>query len=252
MKDPVNRLFGRATGWVKQSLGARIVVVFLGLLLVVQIASFWAIRASLWNQAHRELPEQLELADSILQSVVERRAQRLIDGAEVAAADYAFREAVASNDAETIASALANHSRRVKATEAALYGTDFSLRAATGNLQTNMGPLVARLGARAMAEGRGGSRASEIALIGGKPYQMVMVPMKAPIVVGWVMMGFPLDDQLVTTMQAMSAQSLKLTLLTRNEAGAPWHVEVSRLPAEQAEQLARQAWLTIPAEGSMN
>ena len=147
----------RTTGWVKKSLGARIVVVFLGLLLVVQIASFWAIRASLWNQAHRELPQQLELADSILQSVVERRAQRLIDGAEVAAADYAFREAVASNDAETIASALANHSRRVKATEAALYGTDFSLRAATGQLQTNLGPLVARLGARAMAEGRGGS-----------------------------------------------------------------------------------------------
>ena len=252
MKDPVNHIFGRATGWVKQSLGARIVVVFLGLLLVVQITSFWAIRASLWNQAHRELPEQLELADSILQSVIERRAQRLIDGAEVAAADYAFREAVASNDAETIASALANHSRRVKATEAALYGTDFSLRAATGKLQTNMGPLVARLGARAMTDGRGGSRASEIALIGGKPYQMVMVPMKAPIVVGWVMMGFPLDDQLVTTMQGMSARSLKLTLLTRNEAGAPWSVEVTRLPADQAAQLARQPWLKVPAPGEMN
>ena len=252
MNDPLSLAVRRSKSWVKKSLGARIVVVFLGLLLVVQIASFWAIRASLWNQAHRELPEQLALADSILQSVIERRAQRLIDGAEVAAADYAFREAVASNDAETITSALANHSRRVKATEAALYGTDFSLRAATGKLQTNMGALVARLRARALTDGRDGSRASEIALIGGKPYQMVMVPMKAPLVVGWVMMGFPLDDQLVTTMQGMTAQSLKLTLLTRVEAGAPWNVEVTRLPAEQAAQLARQPWRNVPVQGEMS
>ncbi len=149
--DPVHMSGAGLKGWVKMSLGTRIVLVFLGMLLVVQIASFWAIRASLWKQAQGELPEQLALADSILQSVIERRAQLLIDGAEVAAADYAFREAVASNDTETITSALANHSRRVKATEAALYGTDFSLRAATGKLQANTGPLVARLGARAWA-----------------------------------------------------------------------------------------------------
>ena len=251
MKHPASRVFDLATGWVRQSLGTRIVVLFLGLLLVVQIASFAAIRASLWNQAHRELPEQLELADSVLKNLIERRAQRLIDGAEVAAADYAFREAVATNDTETIASALANHSRRVKATEAALFNTDFSLRAASGKLQTNLGPLVARLGAHAVAEGRGGSQASEIALLGGKPYQVVMVPMKAPVVVGWVLMGFPLDDELVTAMQSMSAKQLKLTLLTRNEPGAAWGVEVTRLPATQAAQLARQAWLTIPEQGAM-
>ena len=251
MNRAMSRVFDRATGRVQQSLGARIVALFLGLLLVVQVASFAAIRASLWNQAHRELPEQLELGDRLLQTLIERRAQRLIDGAEVAAADYAFREAVATDDAETIASALANHSRRVKATDAALFGTDFSLRAATGKLQTDVGPLVARLGVRAMAEGRGGNMASEIVLLGGKPYQVVMVPMKAPVVVGWVLMGFPIDDQLVTGMQGMSAKALKLTLLTRTEPDAPWSVEVSRLPAAQAAQLARQPWLTLPALGEM-
>ena len=251
MNRAMSRVFDRATGRVQQSLGARIVALFLGLLLVVQVASFAAIRASLWNQAHRELPEQLELGDRLLQTLIERRAQRLIDGAEVAAADYAFREAVATDDAETIASALANHSRRVKATEAALFGTDFRLRAATGKLQTDVGPLVARLGVRAMAEGRGGNMASEIVLLGGKPYQVVMVPMKAPVVVGWVLMGFPIDDQLVTGMQGMSAKALKLTLLTRTEPDAPWSVEVSRLPAAQAAQLARQPWLTLPALGEM-
>ena len=251
MNRAMSRVFDRATGWVQQSLGARIVALFLGLLLVVQVASFAAIRASLWNQAHRELPEQLELGDRLLQTLIERRAQRLIDGAEVAAADYAFREAVATDDAETIASALANHSRRVKATEAALFGTDFRLRAATGKLQTDVGPLVARLGVRAMAEGRGGNMASEIVLLGDKPYQVVMVPMKAPVVVGWVLMGFPIDDQLVTGMQGMSAKALKLTLLTRTEPDAPWSVEVSRLPAAQAAQLARQPWLTLPALGEM-
>ena len=249
----MSRLFARLSSWTQRSLGARIVVLFLGLLLVIQVASFSAIRASLWNQAHRELPEQLDLGDRVLETLIERRAQRLIDGAEVAAADYAFREAVASNDAETIASALANHSRRVKATEAALFGTDFSLRAATGKLQTGMGPLVVRLGARAMAEGRGGSnKASEIVLLGGKPYQVVMVPMKAPVVVGWVMMGFPIGADLIDSVQGMLASNLKLTLLTRAEPGAAWHPEASRLPAAQAARLAQDAWLAPARPGDMS
>jgi len=242
----VHRALPRLKDWMQRSLGARIVVMFLGLLLVVQVASFTAIRASLWNQAHRELPEHLKLADAVLQNLVQRRAQRLADGAEVAAADYAFREAVASNDPETIGSALVNHSRRVKATEAAYFTPDFTLRAATGHLQKDMGPLVARLGQRAMADGKGNgqaaTKASEIVLLGGVPYQLVMVPMKAPVLVGWVLMGFRIDDQLVADLRDMLSPDLTLTLLVREDANQPWRVSTTRLGGAQAADLARQPW----------
>ena len=56
MNDPLSLAVRRSKSWVKKSLGARIVVVFLGLLLVVQIASFWAIRASLWTRRTANCP----------------------------------------------------------------------------------------------------------------------------------------------------------------------------------------------------
>ena len=33
-------------------------------------------------------------------------------------------------------------------------------------------------------------------MVDGVPYQFVMVPMRAPVLMGWVLMGFPLDQAL--------------------------------------------------------
>ena len=51
---------------INGSLRARIVAVFLGLLLVVQLAGFGAIRASLSNHALNELPQRLSEGDRVL------------------------------------------------------------------------------------------------------------------------------------------------------------------------------------------
>ena len=231
----------RTQAWFARSIGARIVTLSLGLLFAIQIASFSAISASLGEHARSVLPDQLNVGERVLKSLLDQNAQQLIDGARLLAADYGFRSAVQSNDADTIASVLENHGARIGATETALLGTDFALRASSGNDTHELIPLVSRLSAQAAS----GRNASEIALLGGRPHQVVLVPMKAPVVVGWVLMGFPLGPALVAEMKSLSA--LNMTLLTRPSDDAPWTVALTSVPAERAKAYTRQPWATMPA-----
>ena len=226
-------VFGR---WFGRSIGARIVTLSLGLLFAIQIASFGAISASLGQHARSVLPEQLLVGERVLQSLLARNAETLKQGASVLAGDYGFKSAVLSNDADTIGSVLANHGARIGATESALLGTDFSLRAASGHDRRELAPVVAQLAAHAAA----GRAAIEIAILGGKPHQIVLVPMKAPVLVGWVLMGIPLDATLINDMKSLSA--VNMTLLTRGGGTAPWRVSLTSMPADRANGFATQAW----------
>jgi hypothetical protein len=106
----------RAPHWFQRSIGARIVAFGLGLLFVIQIGTFSAIRASLGQHARNVLPEQLMVGERVLVSLLDQNAQKLTEGAKLLAADYGFRDAVQSRDVETIASALGNHGARIGAT----------------------------------------------------------------------------------------------------------------------------------------
>jgi diguanylate cyclase (GGDEF)-like protein len=224
--------------WFAGSLRTRVVALFLGLLALVQIASFGAISAGLSRHARSTLPEQLQVGQRVLQTLLDQRAQTLIEGARLLAADYGFREAVLSEDIETIASALENHGARIGATEVAWLGTDFRLRATAGSdgQRRELAAAATELGVRAAA----GGQASGIALVDGRPHQMVLVPMKAPVLAGWVLMGFAVDERLGRDMQQLSA--LNLTLLTREAQGGAWHAALSTLPAALAAPLAAQDW----------
>ncbi len=232
--------------WWRRSIGGRIIILFLGLLLAVQVASFMALRASLADHAHRVLPEKLRAGERLLQNLLDRRAQTLINGARLLAADYGFREAVSSNDAETIVSVLANHGARIGATEVALLATDFSLRATTTSEARHLLPLAERLATQSAASGQ----ASVITLRAGRPYQAVLVPVRAPLVVGWVLMDFPLDGQLIADMQRLAA--LDLTLLSRASADEPWAVSLTSLDAVRAASLTSRPWLDDTGDTGMS
>ena len=227
----------------RRSIGARIIVLFLALLLAVQVASFVSLRASLSSHAHRTLSTRLVEGEQVLQTLLDRKAQTVTDGAQLLATDYGFREALNSRDADTIVSVLANHGARIGATEAAFLSTDFQLRATTATHARELAPLAAHLGTQAMASGH----ANAIALLGGRPYQAVLVPVKAPLLVGWVLMAFPLDGQLLGDMRKLSG--LDLTLLSRASAHEPWSVAFTSLGLARATDLADHGWAAaIPAD----
>ena len=235
---------------MRRSLRARLIAVFLGLLLVVQLALFLALRASLSRHAHQELPGRLDVGDRVLHSLLIQRAEKLTDGARLLAADYGFREALQSNDTDTIVSALENHGWRIGAKQVALYDSALHLKASTGDRLDTLSPVAQRLADRATRLGKAlDSTSSEIHLLLGQPYQFVMVPIKAPVVIGWVLMGFPINERLVSDMQALAA--VQVTLMVRSQPSDPWQVKLSSMSSDNVAGLSRHDWDQAPGDAGM-
>ena len=227
-------------------LRARIAAVFLALMLAVQLASFLVIRSAIDRNARVVVTNELAVGKRVFDRLMEQNIQNLGQSARVLAADYAFREALLTNDAATIASALDNHGSRIRATVAVLYGADLSLRAAADARKLDAERERLDLLVKQAADT---GAASGVALLDGRLHQLVVVPVKAPIVVGWVMMGFAVDAQLAKDMRAVSG--LDISFLGRS-SGAVLHVLASTLAPDVAARLARQAEPEIDALSAMH
>jgi diguanylate cyclase (GGDEF)-like protein len=230
---------------LQRSIGARIIVLFLGLLLAVQLASFTAMRASLSAHARRALPTRLLEGERLLQTLLDRKVQTLTDGARLLAADDGFREALATGDAQAIVAVLQHHGARIGAAASSLLAADFTLRATTAPDPADLAPLIQHLSVQASTSGRG----SAVALIAGRPFQAVLVPVKAPLVVGWVLMAFPLDPQLAVDLRNLSG--LDLTLLMRAAPTSPWIALLTSLDSVRAASLVREPWTGAAADAGM-
>ena len=244
----------------RQSLAARITLVFLVLLLVVQVVSFTSLRFSLAKSAHRKMPVTLAHGGRLFNTLLERKAQALAVGAQLLTSDSTFRDDVlATQENDTILSAIANHGRRIGATMTAFLNSDFGLRVTTHARPEELAPLIAQLAAQATelhlaapagrARGFDARNASATALVGTSPYQAVLVPVKAPLLKGWILMAFPVDVQLQRDMSQLSG--VDLTLLTRATPREPWSVRLSSLKPALANDLADHAWADSTADGGM-
>ena len=212
-------------------LSSRIVALSLLLLLLVQAAAFSVVRIGIEQSARRQVAQELLVGERVWRRLLNQNAQTLGQGATLLAADFGFRSAVNSGDIDTIRSALENHGARIGATVTALLDTGMALQAvAEGQDAATLAPMLARLVQPLSREPQG----SQIALVGPIPYQFVMVPMKAPVLVGWVLMGFPISQKLVDDMRALSDVHLALVSQVQGENA---RVVVTTLPAEALQTL---------------
>ena len=234
MSAPPPRLgpIARVRRWLRKSLSARIVFVFLGLLLVVQGLSFLAIRASIDHNARAAIGGDLEVGERLLRRLLLQNAAKLTEGATLLASDYGFRSAVSSGDEATISSVLANHGERIGASVAALLDTDFKLRASAHADARSLQPVLNRLG-----QLHDRKAAGDVVMVDNRPFQFVLVPLRAPVTVGWVLMGFPVDQRLVDEMLGYS--SLHVILEARPTPQAPWTLLLSTLPQESRNAFLR-------------
>ena len=200
---------------VARHLHRRIVVVFLGLLLLVQAASFWTLRRGIEANGRQEVTASMRAGELLLRRMLAQNAERLRSTATLLAADYGFRAAVAVGDAATLTDARANQAERIDASIAVFI--DAGGRPVASTVADPRGVLD-RLAADARAEplARGDSG---LQVQGGRPFQVVMVPVKAPALIGRVVMGFPLGAALMRDFHDISSQRVVFLL---RAPGAPW------------------------------
>ena len=211
-------------------LATRIVALSLLLLLIVQAAGFSVVRSSIDRNARAQLASELRIGERVWQRLLETNAQRLRQGAMLLSADYGFRAAASSGDTSTIGSALDNHGARIGATIGALMDTAFRPRAlhASAFDATAVGQVLQDIAVSLSSDDSG----SRIAVIDGQPHQFVVVPLRAPLTIGWVVMGFPLGQALAEDMHALSG--LQVAMLVDGSAGAPSLVATTLKPAASA------------------
>jgi diguanylate cyclase (GGDEF)-like protein len=218
---------GWFSGW---SLSRRIVALSLVLLLLVQVAGFAVVRSSIDRNGREQVARTLALDERIWLRTLAQNAEKLRLGATLLASDYGFRSAVASADEDTIRSALENHGERIGASVAALLDTRLALRAVAGGGAdaSTLAPVLA--GALPVLAAQG----TQLVLVGRTPYQFVLVPMRAPLVIGWVLMGFPLSQALADDFHSLLGAHV--AVLSAPPGGAE-HVTVTTLDARHLPQL---------------
>jgi HAMP domain-containing protein len=223
---------------VRHSLILKLVGVSILLLLIVQAAGFAVVHVGIDRNARLQLARELDNDERVWLRLLEQNAERLRQGSALLAADYGFRAAVSSDDQPTIQSALENHGARIGAAATALLDTRLALRAASLASELPQMPAELPLVVQALAAQPQGS---QVAVIAGRPYQFVMVPLRAPLVIGWVLMGFPVGQPLADEMR----QLLGVDVAVRVQAGASTTLPVATVPAPVRARLLQPGALPL-------
>ena len=217
------------------SLQARIVLFFVILLVTVQAALMFLVSVSGERIARSGIDQELAVGERVFRNLIEQNARQLTDAARVLAADFGFRTAIATRDLETIVSVLGNHGRRIDASVLMLAGLDGTLLADTLH---GTGRPAAFPFPELIETAQRDRRASRIVVIDGKPYQLVVVPVLAPVPIAWVAIGFVIDDRVAADLKAVT--SLQLSFASQGNDGR-WSVHASTLEAPVRDALT--AWL---------
>src|SRR5262249_8088461 len=152
---------------------------------------------------------------------------QLIQTADVLARDFGFLQAITSGHKETVLYAIANHGSRMGARLMILVDRNRTVMAntlhpeATGKLSQF---------SRVIEEAEKDGQTSSLSLVDGSPYQLVVVPVRAPDSIGWIIAGFDVDQEVTQEVKALTtletsfirfdeaAPKLLTTTLSQNDA----------------------------------
>lgn len=196
------------------SLKQQIIVIFLTLILGIQLAGLVPIQYSVDKNVRKLVAKELDVGEKVFINLLESNTESITNGAKILASDYGFREAITSNDQETILSALSNFQSRIHADIAIFYGVQNESMTVAGNLtEQEATPVVNHL----IDTYSSSTKKIDFEIFNDMPYQLVAVPIKAPIIIGWMVMGFEIDNALAEKLNKLS--NLQVTFLQRSIDG---------------------------------
>lgn len=198
------------------SFRTRLAAFFVAILVVVQLLTAGLVYGVTRNALIAEGQRQLDAASHAFARQLDDLSQRVAGSVQVLSLDFALRSAIAQRDRDTVLSALANHGRRVGATQMLLVGTDGNIEADTAHRFAAGAPFpYADLSERALER-----PAAAVVASHGQASWMVVVPVFAPDLVGFIAAAIPVDDRLLARLQAQSALPKQIELATRE--GERW------------------------------
>jgi diguanylate cyclase (GGDEF)-like protein len=224
-----------------RSLRHRIAIVFVGLLVLVMGFVLALVHNSSERIVGRETQRELAVGTKVFQRLLEQNQRQLETAAGVLSADFAFREAIATQDQPTVRSVLRNHGQRIHAQVMMVTGTDGRMIATTQAGIAAGAPFpFPDLLAAAEASGRS---AGFRQMRNGQLYHVVLVPILAPTRIAWVAIGFLVDDRWARDMAGLTGLGVHIV-----RAGSPGLLASSGAAAADGAGVAS---MDVPLDGGL-
>ena len=185
---------------------SRILFFSLGLLAIILVGSFIVVNLAYKQNANQQIKSSLAVAKKVFNRLIEAQAHDHSENAYILSSDFGFKQVIATQDHQTILSALENLQQRIGADAVMLVSPDLQLRADTTHPEESGAFFAANVVERAQQEGK----ANAIILMDGHPYQMVVVPIMAPDVIGWLCVSFRISRILVDELKELTQTDVSL------------------------------------------
>lgn len=215
-----------------RTLQGRIFAFFFGLLLLTQVAGYTLTSTIGWSIMKDMLAQDLRGGQQVFERLSQQNTQFLTQAARVLAADYGFREAIASDDTDTIASALENHGSRIRADLMMFVNANGTAYLGSGKPSSpqDSGRIATLLQALSpQGESTGYVR------LGNQLYQVIVAPVRTPLPIGSVIAGFRIQAE--TARDFGRITNTDISFLSRSRDG-DWQIHASTLPAAVQQEVA--------------
>jgi diguanylate cyclase (GGDEF)-like protein len=211
------------------SLRTKLILILLVLLSLLATATGLATLSAMKRDSELQAMQILSVASKVLREALNNRAGQLSSSVQILATDFGFRRAVATAEQETIKSVLANHGSRINASLTLLLSPDGALLASsdTAIKAADITPLFQQ------TQGSSTAPVNDILHLAGQPYQLVLAPVRAPALIAWVGMGFPLDSTLAKQIRGIT--ELDISFVAEQAQG--YQLYTSTLDAAYQQQL---------------
>jgi adenylate cyclase len=215
-------------------LQTRILVFFLGLLLVVQGLTFLAVTTANSRSVNEQIEDDLKVTGRVIHRFIADRVSQLILSATLLSGDFAFKQAYADGDRETLFSAVRNlQQHRIGADVMALVDAgDYSVIIDTLHPERQGGEFQYPELIEASEET--GQPTSSLKSIDGRLYRLVVVPLLAPEPVAWIAVGLLIDDEFARDVKELTLTEISFAA---REPSGQWSVVSTTLPPGSRDEL---------------
>jgi diguanylate cyclase (GGDEF)-like protein len=192
----------------------RLLIGFASLLVLAMLVAGAAVSVTSSARIERATLTRLDVGAAVLEGFLEGRLSQLASSVRVLTSDFGFRAAVASEDAATLGSVLANHGQRIEADLLALTALDGALLAST-DPHLVQGAKLPFDGLIAEAESR--DEVTSTLVWQDVAYQIIVRSVRAPDPIAYVVMGFALDETVARELSELAQLDVSFLTLRDSE-----------------------------------
>lgn len=191
----------------------QIFVLVVSLFSLVFALTLFSIYNAAYNQAERQFVARLNVGRNVFLNEIANAKQQLDLSVDTVAKDWALRSAIGGGeDAESIRSVLFNFGNRIEADIALVLDKQYQLIAQYG------GEDSAVANALAMDLDDSQKQKAWIAMMGKEPFLVSAEPIRAPSVIGWLLIGKKLNLTLMERIKNLISLDVNLAAVSQRES----------------------------------